>query len=123
MAAQVAQSRPAGQRLADAVCRGGREQRLSAMAGSHHALDPRQRQRRRIFVAVRLDCPGMQAHPHAHGADIAPAFLVQRALRAQRGSQRIAGLFERRAESVAQDLEHVAPVSAYRALQQRVMAG
>src|ERR1700730_3341920 len=34
----------------------------------------------------------------------------------------VAGVFEHRAERIADDLEHVAPVCAYRALEQRVMA-
>ena len=46
---------------------------------------------------------------------------MQRALGGERRGERIAGVFERRAESVAQNLEHVPAVGADRVLQQRIV--
>ena len=117
-----AASFPPAAPAAHAVRRGRREQRLSAMARGHHALRARQRQRRVVFGAARLDRSRVQSHPHAHRADVAPALLVQRALRVQRGSERVAGILERRAEAVALNLEHVTTMRADRVLQQRVVA-
>ncbi len=120
--AQVAQRRSRRQHLPDAVRRSRREQRLTAVARGHHALHARQCQRRVILAAARLHGAGVQPHPHAHRADVAPALLVQCALRVERGRKRVAGFLERSAEAVTLNLEHVAAMFADRVLQQRVVA-
>ena len=120
--AQVAQRRPRRQRLPDEVRGGRRQQRLPAVAGGHHALDARQRERGIVFATARLHGAGVQPHAHAYGPDVAPALLVQRVLRGKRRAQRVAGILERRAKAVTQDLEHVAASRADRVLQQCVVA-
>ena len=120
--AEVAQRGPLRQRVAHAA-RGGRgEQRLSAVPGRGHALGAREGERGDIVAVARFRRSRVQAHAHAHGADFAPAFSMQRALRVQRRVERVAGVLERRAETIADDVEHAAVMRADRAFQQRVMA-
>ncbi len=47
---------------------------------------------------------------------------MQRALGGERRGKRVAGLLERRAEPVAQNLKYMAAIGAYRALQHGAMA-
>src|SRR2546430_5433537 len=87
-----------------------------------NALSANDGQRRKIVAVARFRVAGMQAHAHPHRADLAPALAVERALRVQGRACGVAGIFEHRAERIAHDLEHVATVRVYRALEQRVMA-
>src|ERR1700737_5556648 len=86
------------------------------------ALSANDGQRRKIVAVARFRVACVQAHAHAHRADLAPALAVDRALRVQGRACGVAGIFEHRAERIADDLEHVAAVRVYRALEQRVMA-
>ena len=65
---------------------------------------------------------GMQADAHAHGTDLAPDLVIQRALRLQSRGERITRIGEDRAERVADHLKHVPVIRLDRALQQRMMA-
>jgi hypothetical protein len=121
--AEIAQRDPARQLVPHPVRGGRREQHLSAMSRRRHPLRTREGERRDVVAVSRFGASRVQAHPDAHGADLAPAFLVQRTLRHQRGGKGIVGVLEYRAETVAQRVEHVATMRAYRILQQHVMAG
>ena len=78
-------------------------------------------QRGKIVAVASFSVARVQAHAHAHGADLAPAFSVQRSLRVECRTHGIGGVFEYRAERVADDLEHVSSVCVDRAFEQRVM--
>src|SRR6202158_2489066 len=86
------------------------------------ALSANDGQRRKIVAVARFRVACVQAHAHAHRADLAPALAVDRALRVEGRACGVAGTFEHRAERIADDLKHMAPVRVYRALEQRVMA-
>jgi hypothetical protein len=64
----------------------------------------------------------MKAHPHFDRSRI-PRFMLQAALRVERGLQRIARRVERGAERIADDLEDVTVVRLDRFAQNRVMTG
>src|SRR6266700_2298118 len=86
---------------------GGGEQRLPAMTRCGDSLSANDGQRRDIFAVARFRVAGMQAHAHAHGADLAPAFAMQRPLRIERRARCVGGVFEYRAERIADDLEYL----------------
>jgi polyhydroxyalkanoate synthesis regulator phasin len=63
----------------------------------------------------------MKAHPHLHRSRV-PGFLLQAALRIQRGLQRIAGGAKGRAKGVADDSKDMALMRLNGVLQDGVMA-
>ena len=90
---------------------------MSAVPCRRHALRARKSERGDVIVVPRFRAARVEAHPDAHGDDFAPVFLVQCALGGQRGGERVAGVLEHRAETVAEHVKHVAAMRADRALQ------
>jgi hypothetical protein len=65
----------------------------------------------------------VQAHADPDGADLAPAFPVQRTLRRQRSGKGVVGVLEYRAEPIAQRMKNMSVMRSDRVLQQRIVTG
>jgi hypothetical protein len=64
----------------------------------------------------------VQAHAHAHRAELAPVVILQRTLRGKRRAERIVRVDERGAQPVADHVKHAPVVLLDHALQQFLMS-
>ena len=119
--AQVAQRGLVGRSSATRSWVVMREQDLPAVAEREDAGDTVERRAEVVAVAL-LGQPGMQRHTHPQRAGRSPRFGVQRALRGQRGGQRIGGTREDRVDAIADRLENHTALRSDRLPQHGIVA-
>src|ERR1700730_18137495 len=109
MRAEVDERCALGQRVTDKIsCHAGKKY-LAAMTGGHQACYPVNR-RAEIIGITLVGATCVQAHAHGQTRDGRKVFLVNGALRVERGCKRIWRGMERGAKGVANGLEHATVV-------------